>query len=161
MPRVIVFFGLFVLTCACKAEEIADSVLVEKSKHTLTLLKNGKSLATYHVVFGSNPVGHKEQEGDKKTPEGIYTLDSKNSNSSYFKAIHISYPNAQDLAKAKTRGVSAGGAVMIHGQKNGLGWASFAAQRINWTAGCIALSNEDMERVWKSVNVPTKIEIRP
>lgn len=161
MPRVAIFFVSFVLAFSCKAEEIADSVLVEKSKHTLTLLKGGKSIATYHVVFGGNPVGHKEQEGDNKTPEGIYTLDSKNANSSYFKSIHISYPNAEDLAKAKSKGVSAGGAIMIHGQKNGFGWASSAVQKINWTAGCIALSNEDMEKVWKSVNIPITIEIKP
>jgi murein L,D-transpeptidase YafK len=161
VPRFIIFFISLLLAFVCKAEEIADSVLVEKSKNTLTLLKNGKSIATYHVVFGGNPVGHKEHEGEKKTPEGIYTLDSKNANSAYSKAIHISYPNAQDIANAKSKGVPAGGAVMIHGQKNGFGWASIAVQRINWTAGCIALSNEDMEKVWKSISVPTTIEIKP
>jgi murein L,D-transpeptidase YafK len=149
------------LSCVSHSQEIADYVLVEKSKHLLTLFKNGKSIATYHVVFGGNPVGHKEQEGDQKTPEGRYTLDSKNSNSTFTKAIHISYPNAADIAKAKSKGVSPGGVVMIHGQKNGFGWASFATQRINWTKGCVALSNEDMEKVWKSINVPTQIEIKP
>jgi murein L,D-transpeptidase YafK len=161
MSRILIFFALLVLSFSCKSEDIADAVLIEKSKQSLTLLKAGKSFATYHVVFGGNPVGHKEQEGDNKTPEGIYSLDSKNSNSGYSKSIHISYPNAQDIANAKSKGVSAGGAVMIHGQKNGFGWASFVVQRINWTAGCIALSDEDMEKVWESIEVPTKIEIRP
>lgn len=161
VPRILLFFISFVLICSCRAEEIADLVLVEKSKHTLTLLRGGKAIATYHVVFGGNPIGHKEQEGDNRTPEGIYVLDAKNANSAYFKSIHISYPNAQDIAKAKSKGVSPGGAVMIHGQKNGFGWASFVMQRINWTAGCIALSNEDMEKVWSSVSTPTKIEIKP
>jgi murein L,D-transpeptidase YafK len=156
-----IFCVLFFLVCGCHAEDVADYVLVEKSKHTLTLLKSGKSIGTYHVVFGGNPAGHKEREGDNKTPEGIYMLDSKNANSGYFKAIHISYPNAEDIAKAKSKNVSAGGFVMIHGQKNGFAWASFVVQKINWTAGCIALNNEDLEKVWKSISVPTKIEIKP
>lgn len=160
MPRIILIISLL-FPCTSKAFEIADSVLVEKSKHRLSLIKNGKSIAEYPVVFGGNPVGHKEREGDQKTPEGTYTLDSKNANSRYHKAIHISYPNAQDLANAQSKGVSAGGAIMIHGQKNGFGWASFVTQRTNWTAGCIALSDEDMDKVWNSISVPTKIEILP
>lgn len=111
------------------AQEKADFVLVEKSKNLLTLFKNHKVIGTYHVVFGGNPVGHKEQEGDNKTPEGRYTLDSKNVNSAYYKSIHISYPNAKDIANAKAKGVSPGGAIMIHGQKNGFGWAAAATQR--------------------------------
>lgn len=161
MPRIFVFLICFGWGLVCAAEEIADSVLVEKSKYRLSLLKAGKVIASYPVVFGGNPIGHKEQEGDNKTPEGIYTLDSKNAKSAYFKAIHISYPNAQDIARAKSKGVSAGGAIMIHGQKNGFGWAHLVTQQINWTKGCIALSNEDMEKVWNSIKVPTKIEIRP
>ena len=130
------------------AQEKADFVLVEKSKNLLTLFKNRMSSGTCHVVFGRNPVGHKQQEGDNKTPEGSYTLDSKNVNSAYYKSIHISYPNAKDIANAKAKGVSPGGAIMIHGQKNGFGWAAAATQKTNWKLGCIALKNEDMEIIW-------------
>jgi murein L,D-transpeptidase YafK len=152
---------LFFLTGFSFADETADYILVEKSKSLLTLFQKGKPFASFHVALGGNPIGHKQQEGDHKTPEGHYVLDAKNSNSGYTKSIHISYPNSADLARAKSQGVAPGGAVMIHGQKNGFGWAAFATQRINWTKGCIALSNSDMERVWKSITVPTHIEIKP
>ena len=161
MKKLVLVLCFSFLSAQVAAQEIADYVLVEKSKHQLSLYKSGKVFATYHVVFGGNPVGHKQQEGDNKTPEGHYTLDSKNSNSTFTKAIHISYPNTTDISNAKAKGVSPGGAVMIHGQKNGFSWLSFVSQRINWTRGCIALSNSDMEQVYKSINVPISIEIKP
>lgn len=143
------------------AQEKADFVLVEKSKHLLTLYKNQKIIGSYHVMFGGQPVGHKEQEGDNKTPEGRYVLDAKNAQSSYYKSIRISYPNAEDIANAKAKGVSPGGAIMIHGQKNGFGWAAAVTQQTNWTLGCIALTNEDMDVIWARVSVPVPIEIKP
>lgn len=161
MKKLLVGLSLMLLSSFSFAQEQADFVLVEKSKNLLTLFKNQKVIGTYHVVFGGDPVGHKEQEGDNKTPEGRYILDSKNANSSYYKSIHISYPNAKDIANAKAKGVSPGGAIMIHGQKNGFAWAAAATQKTNWTLGCIALTNEDMEVIWKSVNVPIPIEIKP
>ena len=161
MKKLLVGLSLMLLSSFSIAQEKADFVLVEKSKNLLTLFKNQKVIGSYHVVFGGNPVGHKEQEGDNKTPEGRYVLDSKNVNSAYYKSIHISYPNAKDIANAKAKGVSPGGAIMIHGQKNGFGWAAVETQKTNWTLGCIALTNEDMEVIWKSVNVPIPIEIKP
>ncbi len=161
MNKLLVGLSLMLLSSFSFAQEKADFVLVEKSKNLLTLFKNQKVIGTYHVVFGGNPIGHKEQEGDNKTPEGRYILDSKNVNSAYYKSIHISYPNAKDIANAKAKGVSPGGAIMIHGQKNGFGWAAAATQKTNWTLGCIALRNEDMEVIWKSVKVPVPIEIKP
>lgn len=161
MKKLIVVLYLGFLSTCASAQETADYVIVEKSKHQLSLLKSGKVFATYHVVFGGNPVGHKQQKGDNKTPEGRYILDSKDPNSDFTKAIHISYPNATDIANAEAKNVSPGGGVTIHGQKNGWDWLSFAAQRINWTGGCIALNNSDMEQVYKSINVPTSIEIKP
>lgn len=143
------------------AEDKADLVVVEKSKGTLILYKSGKTLATYHVAFGGDPKGPKQSEGDGKTPEGRYVLDSKNTQSGYHKAFHISYPNQSDIAKAKKRGVSPGGAIMVHGQKNGYGWASFITQRLNWTKGCVALSNSDLDDMWNRVDAGTPIEIRP
>ncbi len=141
--------------------ERADFVVVEKSKHTLALYKQGKLLATYHVAFGGDPVGPKQREGDEKTPEGRYAFDYKNAATGYHKAIHVSYPNAQDIALAKQQGVSPGGAIMVHGQKNHYGWAAFITQRFNWTHGCIALSDEDMDEVWDHVHADTPVEIRP
>jgi murein L,D-transpeptidase YafK len=142
-------------------EERVDFIKVEKSKHLVTLYSAGKRVVSYRAVFGPNPKGHKVREGDGKTPEGVYTLDRKNESSNYHKSIHVSYPSAQDLAKAKKLGVSPGGNIMIHGQKNGFGMYSTITQRFNWTAGCIALSNDDMDDLWKRISVPTKIEILP
>ncbi|RZU38557.1 L,D-transpeptidase-like protein [Fluviicoccus keumensis] len=139
----------------------ADHVLVSKTRKTLSLLHGETVLATFPVAFGANPQGHKQQEGDERTPEGSYRLDFKKADSGYYRAIHISYPNAADLAQARARGVSPGGFVMIHGQRNGFGWASFITQRLNWTNGCIALRNEDMAVVWEAVEPGTPIEIRP
>ncbi len=145
----------------CFAAEKADKVLVEKTKHTLTLFKNGKVIKSYHVVFGGNPVGHKEREGDERTPEGNYTLDLKNAKSAYYKSIHISYPNDKDIANAKKKGLSPGGAIMIHGQKNGYAAFETQTQKFNWTLGCIALKNKDMDDLWNKIDVPIKIEIKP
>jgi murein L,D-transpeptidase YafK len=141
--------------------EKADLVIVSKSESRLYLERAGKRFATFEVAFGGNRRGHKQQEGDERTPEGKYVLDAKNSNSRYYKAIHISYPNSQDRAAAKARGVSAGGQVMIHGQKNGFCWLSPVTQLFDWTDGCIALSNADMETVWQAVDVGTPVKIHP
>lgn len=143
------------------ALEKADRVLVEKSLHRLTLWRGERQLAAFHVVFGFNPQGHKQQEGDGRTPEGRYVLDYKKANSEYYKAIRISYPNARDRPRARRLGVPPGGAIMIHGQPNGYGWAQELTQRRNWTLGCIALRNEDMDELWQRVAAGTAIEIRP
>jgi murein L,D-transpeptidase YafK len=140
---------------------LADLITISKSQKVLYLQKEGKVFARYSVALGSNPVGHKEKEGDNRTPEGNYTIDAIKENSSYFKALHISYPNSKDLELAKAKSVAPGEDIMIHGQKNGFGWAAFIVQQFNWTRGCIALSNDDMEKVWQSVDTGTKIEIKP
>jgi len=140
--------------------ETADSVLVDKSDEKLYLLKDGRVLAEYSVSFGASPKGHKEQEGDERTPEGNYVLDYKKEDSSFYRAIHISYPNEEDKRSAAERGVDPGGAIMIHGQRNWLGWLSFITQRFNWTDGCIAVTNGEMDEIWDSVPVDTPIEIR-
>ena len=145
----------------CEKLPKADLVIVDKTKRELYLLKNNKVFRTYHISLGGNPKGHKVQEGDQKTPEGEYILDYKNPNSSFYKAIHISYPNKKDIERAKELGVSPGGFIMIHGQKNHFGWLSFLTQKFDWTNGCIAVSNEDMKEIWQSIKTPTPIRILP
>lgn len=135
-------------------------VKVDKSDNKMYLLANGKVIKEYHVAFGENPKGHKEQEGDEKTPEGTYILDYKKEDSSFYRAIHISYPNAQDLDNAKSKGVSAGGFIMIHGQRNWLGWLSLITQKYNWTNGCIALTNSEMDEFMDLVETGTEIQIQ-
>lgn len=154
-------FLLLLLTVTGVFADTADRVLVIKSKKMLYLQKEGKTFASYPVVFGNQPKGHKEKEGDGRTPEGQYIIDEKKEDSGYYKALHISYPNEKDIAAAKAKGVKPGGKIYIHGQKNGYGWAARVTQTINWTKGCIALTNKDMEKVWQAVNVGTPIEIKP
>lgn len=154
---VIIFFSPFHAACT----EKADHVLVVKSESMLYLKKNGKILKAFHVVFGPNPKGHKIQKGDGRTPEGRYILDDKKEDSAFYKAIHITYPNAKDKQRAKDLGVDPGGMIMIHGQKNGIDFSSSLTQLFNWTDGCIALSNPDMDEVWEAVDIFTPIEIRP
>jgi murein L,D-transpeptidase YafK len=156
--------GLLAAIALCSpthAAETADLVIVSKSAARLHLQANGKTFATFRVAFGARPQGHKQQQGDERTPEGQYTLDAKNAQSAYYKSIHISYPNAADRALAGSHGVNAGGDIMIHGQRNGWGWLAPITQWFNWTDGCIALSNSDMDIIWRAVNVGTAITIRP
>jgi murein L,D-transpeptidase YafK len=156
-----VVFVLLLYAGAAHSEQTADMVIVEKSESRLYLMRDGKAFASFHVVFGSNPKGHKQQKGDERTPEGKYVLGYKNAGSAFYKSIHISYPNAKDRKEARKHGVDPGGDIMIHGQKNGFEGLSFLIQRFNWTNGCIALSNTDMDSVWNAVPPGTPIEIRP
>jgi len=135
----------------------AQKILVIKSKRELYLLRGGKIYKEYDISLGRNPKGKKIKSHDKKTPEGNYTIDFKLSNSKYYKALHISYPSKEDRARAKRLGVEPGGDIMIHGQPNMLGWLSFILQRFDWTAGCIALSNSDIDELWSAIRVNTPI----
>lgn len=159
--RIFILLFLFLIPDVSFALEKADMVLVVKSESKLYLKKNGKILKAYNVSFGADPKGHKQRQGDERTPEGRYILDYKKADSDFYKAIHISYPNEQDKQRARKAGVDPGGSIMIHGQKNGWGWLSWMIQRFDWTNGCIALSDRQMEEIWQAVDVGTPIEIRP
>ena len=162
VEKIIAAVFIFLLYAgAVHSEQTADLILVEKSKSRLYLMHDGEAFASFHVAFGANPKGHKQQQGDERTPEGRYVLNYKNAGSSFYKSIHISYPNAKDRAAARKRGVDPGGDIMIHGQKNGYGGLSVLVQRFNWTNGCIALSDRDMDTVWNAVKPGTPIEIKP
>lgn len=143
-----------------------DRVEVYKSKRLLQVLDDGKVIKIYKMRLGFAPTGHKTTEGDGKTPEGKYVLDWRNPNSQFYKSLHISYPNAHDLAQAKMRGVSAGGDVMIHGSAKNLGGSAGQPlygymPKADWTWGCIAVSNQDMDELWQNVKDGTEIEIFP
>jgi murein L,D-transpeptidase YafK len=139
----------------------ADRVLVLKKERTLQLLSDGKVIKSYKVALGGDPAGPKTRQGDHKTPEGIYTLDSRNAHSQFHKAIHISYPNARDRAAARANGVSPGGGVFVHGLPNGYGWVGVSHRVKDWTDGCIAVTDQEIEEIWKAVANGTPIEIRP
>lgn len=138
---------------------VVDKVFVDKSARTLQLLSDNKMIKTYHIALGGNPIGHKQQQGDQRTPVGSYTLDYKNEKSKFYRSIHVSYPNTTDKARAKSRGVSAGGDIMIHGQKNGFGALGLLNQQRDWTEGCIAVTNDEMDEIMAAVKVGTPIEI--
>jgi murein L,D-transpeptidase YafK len=142
-------------------QEKADSILILKKQHLLELLKDGKVIRTYKVALGRGGLAAKEREGDARTPEGHYTIDSRNAASHYYKALHISYPNADDRARAAKQGVSPGGAVMIHGLPNGMGGIGAAHRLYDWTLGCVAVTDEEIDEIWKLVPDGTPVEIRP
>lgn len=138
-----------------------DRVVVEKSARKLSVFTNGKELKSYRVALGRDPVGAKQQEGDNKTPEGIYTIDSRNPQSDFHLGLHISYPSDEDKARAARRGVSAGFDIMIHGIQNGHGWIGAFHRLHDWTAGCVALTDEEMDELWRVTADGTPVEIRP
>lgn len=152
---------LLLLATAGGADQMTDLVVVNKSARELVLMNKGEVLQRYRVALGGNPEGHKRQQGDRRTPEGRYVLDYKKPDSAFHKAIHISYPNAADRAQARKRGVDPGGLIMIHGQKNGFAWLEDITQRTDWTDGCIAVKDSEMDEIWRSVAVGTPIQINP
>ena len=154
----------FALLAACTTAPpldgpLADFVLVDKSDRQLTLFHDGKAVNTYSgLQLGDAPLGHKRFEGDERTPEGRYTIDYRNPDSAYHLSLHISYPDAQDSAFAQGQGRSPGGEIFIHGQPNALPLGRMPG---DWTDGCIALSNAEIEELWALVPDGTPIEIRP
>jgi murein L,D-transpeptidase YafK len=139
----------------------ADRILIVKSTRTLTLLSHNRVLKTYEVALGGDPVGPKARAGDKKTPEGLYVIDAKNEASRFHKALHISYPNAADRERARKLGVSPGGDVEIHGLEAKYAWLGSMHRQVNWTAGCIAVTDAEIDEIWRLVPVGTLVEIRP
>ena len=138
-----------------------DRIVVEKSARKLSVFRNGNVLKTYLVALGGNPVGHKQEEGDMKTPEGVYTIDYRNPQSDFHLSLHVSYPSAEDTARATERGVSAGCDIMIHGLPNGQESMADTYRNNDWTLGCIAVTNEEIEELWRITPDGTPIEIRP
>ena len=159
--------SLFIIACAlAKAQQPiprlkADSILILKKDHVMELLANGKVIRTYKVALGQGGLAPKQREGDGRVPEGRYTIDSRNAASAYHKALHISYPNADDRRRAAKLGVSPGGAVMIHGLPNGKGWLGASHRLYDWTLGCVAVTDDEIDKIWNMVPIGTTVEIRP
>jgi tetratricopeptide (TPR) repeat protein len=138
-----------------------DKILIEKKERRLTLISKGEALKTYRIALGGNPMGPKEQLGDNKTPEGLYIIDSRNKDSRYHLSLHVSYPNERDRKRARERGVSPGGNIMIHGIKDGFSWVGDAHSKVDWTRGCIAVTDEEIEEIAQVAPNGTLVEIRP
>jgi murein L,D-transpeptidase YafK len=138
-----------------------DRIVVYKQQRKMVLFGHGKEIKQYRIALGEEPVGPKQREGDHRTPEGSYFLDARNAHSQFYKAYHISYPNAEDRETAKKLGMAPGGAIMLHGTPK-----EFLPQKVgdppnDWTDGCIAVTNEEMDELWAVVPVGTPIEIKP
>jgi len=118
-------------------------------------------LKSYQVALGRQPVGAKDRQGDHKTPEGVYSVDAKKPNSRFHRALHISYPSTADRERAGRLGVDPGGDVEIHGLGSMWGWVGAAHRKVDWTDGCIAVTNEEIDEIWPLVDVGTPVEIRP
>jgi len=138
----------------------ADRIVVEKSARTMKLMLGTEVLRTYKVALSREPIGAKEREGDHRVPEGLYVIDSKNSHSRFHLALHISYPNATDREKARKLGVKPGGDIEIHGLGK-YGWVGSLQRQVDWTDGCIAVTNSEIDEIWPLVPVGTALEIRP
>ena len=149
------------LSCASATNaSLADKIVIVKSTRTMTLLSGDKVLKTYKVALGSAPVGPKHVEGDHKTPEGSYMIDAKNAQSRFHLSLHISYPNAADQQRARKLRARPGGAIMIHGLPPAYAYLGALHRQTDWTDGCIAVSNAEIEEIWKLVPVGTRVEIR-
>lgn len=146
---------------AVQAAAKVDRIVIEKKKRTLELMAGAKILKTYKVALGGQPVGAKDRQGDHKTPEGIYSVDAKNPNSQFYKALHISYPNQVDRANARKLGVRPGGDVEIHGLGAKWGWIGAKHLLTDWTDGCIAVTNEEIDEIYLQIQVGTPVDIRP
>lgn len=148
-------------SAAPSLESRVDKVLVIKSERRLHLLSRGETLKSYRVSLGKQPNGPKQREGDKRTPEGFYWIDWRKSSEKYNLSMHISYPNARDLARARSEKVPPGSMIMIHGTPLDEEYPEWYFHTLDWTEGCIALKNDDMREVWSLVADGTLIEIRP
>lgn len=140
---------------------VADSVVVEKAARRLTLFYRGEPVRVYFVALGRNPIGDKVQRGDLRTPEGLFTIEGRNPQSKFYKALRISYPDVRHASRAAKMGVSAGGDIMIHGLTGPVAKLGAGHRLKDWTEGCIALTNEEIDEVYAAVPVGSPIEIKP
>ncbi|OWV77362.1 hypothetical protein ATY76_00010 [Rhizobium sp. R339] len=142
------------------ADVRADAVLIDKTSHRMTLFSGGQTLRTYAVSLGRGGPEAKTREGDNRTPEGNYRIDGRNPRSAFHLSLHISYPDSSDVAAAAARGEKPGSDIMIHGIRNGLGWVGTFHRWVDWTAGCVAITNAEMEEIWRVVPDGTPVEIK-
>ena len=149
------------LTAELPADLQFDRLVVDKQARLLTAYADGRAVREYRIALGWTPEGHKQMEGDGKTPEGLYFVDGKNPNSRYYKNLGVSYPNDADRAAAAALGVSPGGDIKIHGLPAGQGHLGAVHWMQDWTAGCIAVSNEEIDELYTRTSVGVPIEIRP
>lgn len=155
----LILLAALAATTADASTQKASLIVVEKAKRVMTLYAGKKPIKTYRIALGGNPEGHKEQEGDSRTPEGRYIIDAKNPWSAFHLSMRVSYPDRNDQASASKRGVPAGGAIMIHGTPESLVRADGSIP--DWTLGCIAVTNVEVEEIYAMIRTGTPILIKP
>ena len=136
-----------------------DRILIEKAARRLTVFRDGVTLRSYPVALGFAPEGDKLRQGDGRTPEGRFRIDRRNAESRFHLSLGLDYPQADDLIRASAGGYDPGGDIFIHGQPNA--FIGKATLRYDWTAGCIAVSNTEIEELWRVTRIGTEVEIRP
>jgi len=139
----------------------ADKVLIDKSERRMTLLWKGTPVRMYRIALGGSPTGKKQCQGDQRTPEGTYSITGRNPWSDYHRSLRISYPNADDIVNARRLGCDPGGDIMIHGLPNGRGFFGAVHAVTDWTLGCIAVTDSEIDEIWDAVRDGTAVEIRP
>ena len=154
-------FVLLLASAGHSATLQADRIVVHKAQRTMELYSRGRIIKTYKIALGSNSTGPKTRRGDHRTPEGTYRVDAKNAHSRFHLALHVSYPDAQDRERAQKLGVDPGGDIMIHGLPDRYAYLGSLQSKYDWTDGCVAVSNAEIEEIWKLVPVGTVIEIKP
>jgi murein L,D-transpeptidase YafK len=168
--RIVTALSILLLAVACQivgpAPEVpsaaalkGDALEVRKATREMDLIDQGRVVKTYRIALGANPIGHKQRAGDQRTPEGFYAIDYRNPRSQFHKSMHISYPNAADRSSAEHRGDNPGGTVMIHGT----GKLPASVRENDWTDGCIAVTNREIDELWAALpkDRPVPILIRP
>ena len=152
---------MFLLVGCTFGSQKIDRVVVLKKEHRMILYSGNTVVKSYAVALARGGLRPKEQRGDHRTPEGEYRIDSRRSASAFHRALHVSYPSEADRARARKMGVDPGGDIMIHGIRNGLGWLGSAHRSMDWTDGCIAVTDSEIEEIWELVGDGTTVEIRP
>ena len=146
--------------CEPTASGPVDRIFVDKSEHWMAVYRQGKIIREFRVALGRGGLAPKVRQGDGRVPEGQYKIVAHNPESAFYLSLKIGYPTAVQAAEAAARGIDAGDDIMIHGLPNGRGWIGSRHQKLNWTQGCIALTNAEMQWLYASVADGTPIEIR-
>lgn len=139
----------------------ADSIVLDKSQRKLSMYDHGQLVKSYIVALGRNPVGDKVKRGDGRTPEGLYRIEGRNPGSKYHLSLRVSYPSAADREQAARRGVTPGGDIMLHGLPKEFATVGALHREQDWTEGCVALTNEEIEEIWRAVPDGAWILIKP
>jgi murein L,D-transpeptidase YafK len=159
--RIVTLWLSLTLLAFASPPQTVSKILVLKREHKLLLLNGVRVVKSYSIAIGRGGLSPKERVGDHKTPEGFYRIDSRKTDSRFHRALHISYPSPADMERARLLGVSPGGDIMIHGIRNGLGWLGPLHRMIDWTSGCIAVTDAEIDEIWSLVPDGTPVEIRP